>query len=72
MNNPFKFHDKVVVRVPRMPFLSQYTVDDVLDFYQSQDAREALYVASPSLYNKLLAYEEGSVTVKKFLSLRIN
>lgn len=67
MKNPFKFHDKLVLRVPRMPFLNQYNVDDVLAFYKSQDAREALYVASPSLYNKLLAFEDGSVTVKKDL-----
>ena len=67
MKYPFEFHKDIMVRVPRLPIINDYNIEDVLAFYKVQHAREALYVASPSLYNKLLAYEEGNVTEKKDL-----
>lgn len=58
---PFYFLDKVVVRTPMLPFVRRPDYDLVHELFTKPLILEALYLASPSLYNKLRKYQDGEI-----------
>lgn len=62
---PYIFHKSVVLRTPRVPFKSSFDKNDILDFFKQNFAQEALYIASPALFNKYTSFINGKDLEKK-------
>lgn len=55
MNNKskFEFHPSFVLRTPRLSFQEYSSLEDLQSLIQQDFIREAIYIASPSLHNKI-------------------
>jgi len=62
---PFHFIDEVVVRSPAYPFKKQLKTDDIYRMLDDAFFLEAIYVASPLLYDECIKLKKGIVTGEK-------
>src|ERR1041385_3426507 len=61
-----KFHDKIVFRTSRFPFpFKGYSRKDMEDVLQQKDFAEAIYFASPVLYDEIIKWNSGTIPEKK-------
>ncbi len=68
MENHFKFHNKLILRTPRLPFNLDFDLKDILSFFNTKLAKEALYLASPSLLERYEDFAAGKITDQKKIS----
>lgn len=56
--------DFFVLRTPMLPYqtvIDLYSRDNLMDHYDSEMVQEALYIASPVLYNAFIKYKSGAM-----------
>lgn len=61
----FKFHDKLIVRTPLKPVETAFSKSDIQKLFSSKDAKEALFLASPDLYEECEKWLAGEITDKE-------
>jgi lantibiotic biosynthesis protein len=61
MANSFTFHKNIILRTPHFPFVKDIAPDTVNDLFKNKAFMEALYLASPALYEQYLKLELGSI-----------
>jgi len=62
---PFYFIDEVVVRSPAYPFKKRLNADDIYAMLEDTFFLEAIYVASPLLYDECVKLKKGIITGDK-------
>lgn len=63
MDVSYRFHEKLVLRVPRSAAVFKLDNDFAIEkLYEDNDFLEALFLASPVLYTALLKYKDGKTT----------
>ncbi len=65
MKHPYEFIPNLVVRSPVLPFPDKIDERRLKNFARNAFILEAVYVASPNLYRKLLKWQEGSLNCPK-------
>ncbi|HVI46001.1 MAG TPA: lantibiotic dehydratase [Chitinophaga sp.] len=65
MNLPYAFDHRLVLRTPRYPLSDAAAGIDFPALLNDQVFLEALYLASPVLYDECIKWKEGSITAKK-------
>ena len=65
MPPPYLFYDKLVLRTPRFPLTAGINEQTVRGLLHNPAFLEALYLASPVLYEQCMKWEKGLVTDKK-------
>lgn len=65
MNVPYSFDKKLVLRTPRLPVTVTITAADVVEWLKNEDFLEAIYLASPVLYEECKKWNAGTVLSKK-------
>lgn len=65
MNGTYSFHNKLVLRTPRLPLI--HTTDDSLIHALLHDNNflEAIYLASPVLHDECIKWRNGQITAAK-------
>lgn len=63
----YSFHPNLIIRNPRNPFNTDFNQDFFYKKIQHDDFLEAIYLASPSLYDACIRWKEGKITDKKEL-----
>ena len=62
---PFKFLEEVVVRSPMYTYKAQVSMEDIYALLHDDFFLEAIYVASPLLYDECIKLKEGTVKTEK-------
>ena len=65
MNSFYEFHEKVILRTPRFPLLNQLDEQVIKELLGDEHFLEAIYLASPVLYDECLKWKDGEITNKK-------
>lgn len=65
MNIPYIFHEKLILRSPRLPFIHYLNSDILNDLLQNKVFLEAIYLASPVLYDECIKLKEGKLKTEK-------
>lgn len=65
MHPPYLFYDKLVLRTPRFPLTTLINEQTIPGLLYNHAFLEALYLASPVLYEQCMKWEKGLVTDKK-------
>lgn len=61
----YSFHPQLVVRTPRLPLDTDFTEDRIKDLLQQSWFREAIYIASPELYDECIRFLQGELKEEK-------
>jgi lantibiotic biosynthesis protein len=59
------FHSKLIVRTPTLPFDENLSEDFLREMLENQLFAEALYLASPTLYEEAMNWKAGTITDPK-------
>lgn len=60
-NGSYLFDDRVVLRTPRFPLTESISPENLLLLLQQQAFLEAIYLASPVLYDECIKWKEGRI-----------
>ncbi len=58
----YDFHPQVIARLPALPFDTEMPINIVEQLIQNAHFLEAIYLASPVLYNECIKYKKGEIT----------
>ena len=61
------FHDKLIIRTPTLPFSDTLSEDFLKQFLDNPTFAEAVYLASPVLFQEAINWKEGKITDPKKL-----
>jgi lantibiotic biosynthesis protein len=62
---PYTFHNKLILRTPRLPLNAQTNGGHIQALLDDKSFLEAIYLASPVLYDECIKWKEGLLTDKK-------
>lgn len=62
---PYSFHSKLILRTPRLPLAAQIHEEHIQALLHDKSFLEAIYLASPVLYDECIKWKEGVLTDKK-------
>lgn len=65
MNTAYSFHDKLILRTPRLSTSAETNESKIQSLLEDQPFLEAIYLASPVLYDECIRWKEGVLTDKK-------
>lgn len=65
MNGTYSFHNKLILRTPRLPLVHETDNALVSGLLQDNSFLEAIYLASPVLYDECIKWRNGQVTAAK-------
>ncbi len=65
MNIAYTFHDKLILRTPRLPISRDIGEQQIQLLLHASAFLEAIYLASPVLHDECIRWKEGALTDKK-------
>lgn len=65
MTRKLRFHDTIIIRTPLLPYQSINNKKEIKEAIKSNIIQEALFLASPGLYDAALKFSSGQITPDK-------
>jgi lantibiotic biosynthesis protein len=65
MNKHYHFHEKLVLRTPRLPLSPTPNEESLKQLIQDDGFLEAIYLASPVLHEECIKWREGKIALQK-------